>query len=234
MLLQDHCEALALASSRDEFQAALVRFAQELGFTTVSASTLYDRPSGSPEIQCVDNTPDAYRCVFEDRSIGHVDPVIQDVKHSSLPIVWDQATYVRAGRGDRWEIQAPHGYHTGIAMALHLPFGRHFLVGVDRDRALPHHRPDELRRMVADFTSVLMYAQDAAFRLMPRLCPRVEFGPDQAIAIELLPLSRTVLPEVCSPPPLMQSELPMKMCRQGQRGNLSPSFLKARRHKPIH
>jgi hypothetical protein len=234
MLLQDHCEAVALASSRDEFQAALVRFAQELGFTTVSASTLYDRPSGSPEIQCVDNTPDAYRCVFEDRSIGRVDPVIQHVKHSSLPIVWDQATYVRAGRGDRWEIQAPHGYHTGIAMALHLPFGRHFLVGVDRDRALPHHRPDELRRMVADFTSVLMYAQDAAFRLMPRLCPRVEPRLDHATATEFLPLSSIGLPEVCSPLRLMDKEFSARLTGLGEGDDLSRSILRARLHKPIH
>ena len=85
-----------------------------------------------------------------------------------MPIIWDQATYTAAGRGDEWEQQAQFGFHTGVAMALHLPEGRHFFFGVDRDQALPRH-PGELTRIVADLQLFAVHAQDAAHRvLLPR------------------------------------------------------------------
>ena len=52
---------------------------------------------------------------------------MQHCRRQSLPIIWDQGTYTSQGQGDLWEEQARFGYQTGIAMALHLPEGRHFL-----------------------------------------------------------------------------------------------------------
>ena len=65
-------------------------------------------------------------------------------------------------------------------MALHLPDGKHFLFGVDRDQALPGD-PGELQRLVADLQLFAVHAQDAAMRLLvpvalqperPALTPR--------------------------------------------------------------
>ncbi len=65
-------------------------------------------------------------------------------------------------------------------MALHLPEGRHFLLGVDRDQPLPAD-PAELQRLVADLQLFAVHAQDAALRLLvpeplqperPALTPR--------------------------------------------------------------
>ena len=164
MLLQDHCEAVLHASTCDEFQRVLVRFAQDLGFGFMAASAVYDHADECPEFVITHNTPSSFLPVFDGR--GLVDPVMQHCKHSGLPIAWDQSTYVRAGRGELWEEMAPHGYKTGISMALHLPHGRHVVFGVDGDRKLPKQQK-ELARMVADVASVLMYAQDAVFCLLP-------------------------------------------------------------------
>jgi DNA-binding CsgD family transcriptional regulator len=65
------------------------------------------------------------------------DPVMQHCRRESLPIIWTQDTYVDRGQGELWEQMASFGYRTGIALALHLPEGRHFLLGVDRDQPLP-------------------------------------------------------------------------------------------------
>jgi hypothetical protein len=167
MLLQDHCEAVSTAPTREEFQRVLVRFAQELGFGMVAASAVYDRPCGNAEFVTAHNAPESYLPIFLSKG-GAFDPVMQHCKYSGLPIVWDQATYVRAGRGEQWETQAAHGLRTGISMALHLPQGQHFVFGVDGDGPLPKEQ-DELTRMVADLASVAMFAQDNAFRLLPIL-----------------------------------------------------------------
>ena len=167
-MLQGGYASVLQARDRDEFRSEIVRFARSLGFDTVSAMAVVDRGIGRSEFITVDNTPPEFLQVFHDPSVGRFDPVMQHCKRQSLPIIWDQATYTAPGQGALWEEQARFGYHTGIAMALHLPEGRHFQMGVDRDRALPSDR-GELTRLVADLQLFAVHALDAALRvLIPR------------------------------------------------------------------
>lgn len=166
--------------TREEFRAEVVRFTQTLGFQTVSAMTVVDHGPGRSEFITVDNTPQGYVDVYSNPITYRRDPVMQHCKRQSVPIIWDQDTYVAQGLGELWEQQAGFGYRTGIAMALHLPEGRHFMFGVDRDEPLPHD-PQELQRMVADVQLFAVLAQEAALRLLlplplqperPALTPR--------------------------------------------------------------
>jgi DNA-binding CsgD family transcriptional regulator len=168
------------AKSRDEFRDEVVRFTQRLGFETVSAITVVERALGRSEFINVNNTPDSYAEPYYDVGSSRRDPVIQHCKRQSVPIIWDQQTYLDHDAADLWEQQASYGYRTGIAMALHLPDGKHFLLGVDRDQPLPQD-PDELQRVVADLQLFAVHAQDAAVRLLlppdqqperPSLTPR--------------------------------------------------------------
>jgi DNA-binding CsgD family transcriptional regulator len=150
--------------SRDEFREGIVRFANELEFDYVSAMTVVDHSLTHSEFINVDNTPQAFVDVFRDHTMGRKDPVMQHCKSGSLPIVWDQATYVAKGSADLWEEQAAFGYRNGIALALHFPEGRHFQIGLDR-RALLPREPEVLTRIVADLQLFAIHAQDAALRL---------------------------------------------------------------------
>ena len=167
-MLQSGFTSVLEADDRDQLLSEIVRFTQSLGFETVSAMTVIDHMLGEAEFITVDNTPVEYRDLFTMTGRGRFDPVMQHCKRQSVPIIWDQATYTAVGKGDEWERQAQFGYHTGIAMALHLPEGRHFFLGVDRDQALPRHS-GELTRIVADLQLFAVHAQDAAHRvLLPR------------------------------------------------------------------
>jgi DNA-binding CsgD family transcriptional regulator len=168
------------ARNRDEFRDEVVRFTQSLGFKTVSAMTVIDHGLGKSDFITVDNTPSDYVEPFVDPTGGRRDPVMQHCRRQSVPIIWDQETYVTQGLGDLWEQQASFGFSTGIAMALHLPEGRHFMLGVDRDQALPAD-VKELQRVVADLQLFAVHAQEAAVRLLvpsalqperPALTPR--------------------------------------------------------------
>jgi DNA-binding CsgD family transcriptional regulator len=151
--------------SHDEFRDGIIRFANQLGFQYVSAMTVVDHSLTHTEFINVDNMPsDWMQASAAASGTGRRDPVMQHCKRGSVPIIWDQATYVTKGAADLWEEQAAHGYRTGIALALHFPEGRHFIMGVDRDRALPR-KPTSLTRMVADLQLFAMHAQDAALRL---------------------------------------------------------------------
>jgi DNA-binding CsgD family transcriptional regulator len=179
-MLQGSFQSVLEARNRDEFRGEVVRFAKQLGFETVAAMTVVDRPFGDPEFVEVDNAPEAWREAMQDPQGYRLDPVMQHCKRNSVPIVWDQSTYVSAGVADLWDAQAAHGFKAGICLALHMPEGRHFMLGVDRDQALPKSR-DEVTRIVADLQLFAVYAQDTAMRVLvpeplqperPKLTPR--------------------------------------------------------------
>jgi len=167
-MLQPAYQSVLQARTRDEFRGEVVRFANGLGFDTVSATVVLDRTLGDSEFDTVDNTPASYSEFFQDRSTWRRDPVMQHCKHHSVPIIWNQATYVASDRIDMWEEQAQFGYQAGIALALHMPEGRHFFLGVDRDQSLPKDATT-LTRMVADLQLFAVHAQEAAWRVvMPK------------------------------------------------------------------
>jgi DNA-binding CsgD family transcriptional regulator len=179
-MLQAGFSSVLQAVSRDDFRDEVVRFSRKLGFNTVSAMAVMDVAVGRSEFVRIDNAPEGYAAGMNDVSAMRCDPVMQHCRRHTWPIVWDQQTYTSKGLGELWEQQASFGYRTGIAMALHLPEGRHFALGVERDQPLPTDG-GELTRLVADLQLFAVHAQDAALRVMspapnnehrPALTPR--------------------------------------------------------------
>ena len=166
MLQGDYLSVLE-AGNEEEFRSVIVRFAHNLGFQTVTAMVAVDRVGLGTEFLAVHNTPLAFQHTFDSQLVGRRDPVSQHCKRSSVPIIWGQQTYLDQQSIDLWEFQAFYGYCNGIAMALHLPEGRHFMLGVDRDQALPGDKT-ELTRMVADLQLFAVHAQDTALRVLIR------------------------------------------------------------------
>lgn len=179
-MLQGGYQSVLEARTRDEFRGEVVRFTHELEFETFSAITVVDHAIGKSEFIAIDNCPAGFNDALNDPRLGRLDPVMQHCKRHSVPIVWDRQTYAKQGATDLWETQARFGYHTGICLALHLPEGRHFVLGVDRDKPLPKDNT-QLTRLVADLQLFAVHALDAALRVLlppeqqleqPRLTPR--------------------------------------------------------------
>lgn len=179
-MLQGGFSEVLKSRTRDEFQSEVTAFTRRLGFETFSTTVVIDHLLGDAEFITIDNTPRDYKESFKSRQNGRRDPVMQHCKRQSVPIIWDQSTYVTRGLGDKWEEQARFGISNGVALALHMPEGRHFFIGVERDRPVPAD-PAELTRVVADLQLFAVHAQDAALRILvptavdpalPALTPR--------------------------------------------------------------
>lgn len=182
MLQSDYLSVMEV-EGRDGFLRELTRFTHKLGFETVGAFLVVDRLQGDPDFISIDNAPDGYEEISADREYGKRSPVTQHCKVSSVPLIWDQGTYVRANQGADWERQACFGYRCGIALAMHLPRGLHFAIGVDRDMALPACTA-EVTRMTAALQLLVVHAQDAALRiLLPQ--PREDDDTPRLTAREL-------------------------------------------------
>jgi len=163
-MLQGVYQSVLEARTRDEFRGEVVRFANDLGFETVSAIAVMDHALGESRFETIGNVPESFHEIFADTASWRKDPVMQHCKRHSVPIVWNQATYVSSQMGDVWETQAAYGFGNGIALALHLPEGRHFILGVDRKERLPKD-PGAVTRMVADLQLFAVYAQESAWRV---------------------------------------------------------------------
>jgi DNA-binding CsgD family transcriptional regulator len=162
---QTDLQELGLAPDRDSFQAQLVKVARALDFEIASAAVAVDRPGRDALFEMVGNTPTAWLEASRNADDVARDPVMRRMRTTSLPFAYDQALYAQEGAGDLWEEQAPFGYKSGIAMAMHLPDGKHFLLGFDRSAPLPSAQP-HVNRLVADVCMLAVHAQEAAIRVL--------------------------------------------------------------------
>jgi DNA-binding CsgD family transcriptional regulator len=172
MNLQDYQELFA-ASDVQRFERKLVEFAHHFDFGIVSAAIGVERPGQEAVFVQVGNMPKDFAEAARDPEDYKRDPVLQRLKSQSVPFFYDQDLYVKEGGGDLWEEQASYGFRTGVSLAMHLPGGRHFLLGVDREQALPSD-DQQLIRLMANLQLMAVHAQDAAFRLlMPQVLARM-------------------------------------------------------------
>ena len=162
--LRRQCLEVLHAKTVKDFVRISAAFAQSMGFHTLGAIVVTDHTPHFSEFQTVTNAPPEWMPDFEDANSQRLDPVTQHCKRSSSPIVWDQSTYVVAGRMDFWDHQAAFGYRSGIGVGMHLPRGKHFALGFDSAERSCVSRRAKLG-LTLDFLEFASYAQAAAFYL---------------------------------------------------------------------
>ncbi|MDR7334616.1 LuxR family transcriptional regulator [Roseateles asaccharophilus] len=160
-------EQVSQAEDLTSFRQGLIDFASDLDFGLVVGVLAIERrgAGGKTEYVSVGNTPQAFLEASRDPSYAQRDPVHQRLMRQSIPLIYDQDFYVTAGAGELWEMVAPFGYRTGVAVGVHMPGYRRLLLGMDRDTPLPKN-PVELNRLIADLQLLAVHAQDAAGRLL--------------------------------------------------------------------
>ena len=168
-----HQDYLDVGTSPDRatFEQRLLRFAQSMNFGIVTAALSVDRPGEKPLFVAIGNTPNDFIEAASHFENAQRDPVYRRLKGTSTPFVYDQSLYIEENAADLWEEQAAYGFRTGISMALHMPAGRHFLLGVDREEPLPTE-DTALTRLLADLQLLAVFAQETAVRvLLPEAAP---------------------------------------------------------------
>lgn len=152
------------------FERRLVATADAMGFPIISGMLMRGvLRDNTMQITTYGNTPEGHLEAARSREDALRDPVVEHLMTQTVPVVYDQATYVSAGVGELWEMQAPYGYRTGIAVKLHLPGDKHFVLGMDRDEEMPT-AGETLMQMVAGVQLLAAHAMTAADRLLsPRL-----------------------------------------------------------------
>jgi DNA-binding CsgD family transcriptional regulator len=148
------------------FERRLVATADAMGFPIISGALLRGRlTANGGEGQSFGNTPTGHAEAYRDAAKAMRDPVLDRLLNHPLPVAYDQNTYATANAGELWEAQAPFGYKTGIGVKLHLPGDRTFLLGVDREEALPKSG-EGLTHLIGGLQLLASHAMVAADRLL--------------------------------------------------------------------
>lgn len=157
---------VGLSDDLQGFERRLVATADAMGFSIISGVLLRGLLK-DPGVQgrSFGNTPAGHAEAASDLDDALRDPVLDRLMSQPVPVVYDRQTYVAAGVGELWERQALYGYRTGIAVKLHLPGDKHFLLGVDREDELPEPGI-ELMQLVAGVQLLAAHAMTAADRLL--------------------------------------------------------------------
>ncbi|MBK6616114.1 autoinducer binding domain-containing protein [Ottowia sp.] len=135
------------------------------GFSTFSVTAVSTEVSGATLFKSVYNHQPDYIDIFTDPEGAKRDPVMQFIRRTAVPIIWDQNTYHAAGQYDLFEQQSPFGLRHGIAVCVHLPGSRHVAVGFDGPDAFPISWAARTE-MLAQFQLCSAFFADAAERLM--------------------------------------------------------------------
>lgn len=156
---------LGLAQDRDSLRRHLERAAADLGFGRFSA-VLIRGALGSDKawLAGLGNTPPEYSAAMNSLDDALRDPVLNALRTSIAPVLYDQALYVDAGVADLWDLQAPYGYRCGVACTVHeASHLEQFMLGVDGD-ALPKDPVDRMS-VTASVQLLTVYAQSAMQRI---------------------------------------------------------------------
>lgn len=176
---------VGLSTSIKAFEAGLVKMAGRMDFGHVSAVLVLDQGTHDPIFLSVGNTPAEYQDAYKSIEDSRRDPVMKKLKRLSVPFIYDRQMYLENNAADLWEEQAMWGFSTGVAVGLHLPQDRHFLLGVDRMDALPQDDA-RLTQLLAQLQLLAVHAQDAALRLMAA-------KPSQASNVRLTPRETEIM-----------------------------------------
>jgi DNA-binding CsgD family transcriptional regulator len=160
--ISQSCDAQSL-------ERRLMDFSQDLEFDLINAIVVEDNPGATFLATTIGVIPAGFVDTYNDPEIGKRNPVLQRLKHSSIPFAYDQALYIQEGASALYEHQAQYGYRHGIAVAMHLRDNKHFVLGLDRVDALPSDA-DRMTELMAAVQLLAVHAQHAAFKFFTPIC----------------------------------------------------------------
>ena len=163
--LNRQCLEVLHAGTIEEFVRTTAKFGESMECHSMASMVVMVHSPYLTQMQALTNLAPEYVPVFENSEGARRDPIFRHCRHSSMPIVWSQGTYVEAGQPDLWDEQAAFGFRSGIAVAFHLPRDRHFVFGFNSDKRACFDRRARLGSTL-DMQEFAAYAQAAAFDLL--------------------------------------------------------------------
>lgn len=164
------------ASSDEELREALLKAAHSMGAGYYTAMGFSDTTPGVPPLKMVTNLPDGYHeAIGSEWLPGQPDPVMVHLRETGYPVFWDRDSYrtedeknaynfdVVERVGARFDVSS-----FGVATALHLGMGRHFVLAFDWEHRRTALDVPQRPSALASTQAFAVFAEPAAFRFWYR------------------------------------------------------------------
>lgn len=158
--------ALEVAKARDmpSYTRALRNIADAVGAVAHAAQRFASDRHGTNQSVAVYDIPANFASSFNTPAVGAEDPVMRHLRTSSLPLFWDQSTYLADDRGQsHFAVMADNGLLTGVDVALHLGPNRHFVLGYSWSREVAD--VETRASAIALVQTVAVFAEPVLFSL---------------------------------------------------------------------
>lgn len=132
----DELYSLLNAKSEAELSHTADKLARQLGFANYLYGVQVTTPAAKPARYINSNYPYAWMERYAQENYAAIDPVLQHCLNTTLPAVWQEATFSEAAP-QMWEEAASYGIKYGISVPIHDPSGLNGIFSLARDRSLP-------------------------------------------------------------------------------------------------
>lgn len=150
MLIGAYEQALH-CSTKEQLKLAAQNYADRHNYGSFTLMGVTDETNGTSTFRSIESIPKSYDKLYRDLGRARSDPVMQHCKRRLTPVAWNRSTYALNGMEETWNTMSSCGLASGVAVAMHLPGGRHIFVGFDT--------PAQLTWLV-----------DSEFKLLQSLC----------------------------------------------------------------
>lgn len=137
----------------------LYKLARGQGFDRVLYGVTHSRHSRFDSAFLRSNYSSEWRERYDRKGFAHLDPVVGHCMTSSLPIVWEPATFAEPAQRAMYEEASEFGIRSGVTLPVHGPQGEFGVLSFASDA-----EPDEaFRKSVAAVLPGLSLIRDYAF-----------------------------------------------------------------------
>jgi hypothetical protein len=138
---------IGLSPDAETLQARLVAAVGALGFGICGGTMIRGRlASGKAMVNSFGNPPDGFYDAFKSLELGARDPLLTAMQAKAGWHEYSQDFYVGAGAGELWEVIAPFGYRSGMAVSVHEhSHAEMFCFGVDSPDPITDNKTERLR-----------------------------------------------------------------------------------------
>ncbi|WP_229207109.1 MULTISPECIES: LuxR family transcriptional regulator [unclassified Duganella] len=166
MLKQDQLHTLMEAQSDTEWAQALAALAAQLGFEYSLFGVVPNRAQPLESAFLVSNYPSEWRAAYDKLHLHAVDPTVSHCLGSSLPIIWQPASFQGERQQQFYEQAASYGLRAGVTLPVHGRSGEFGMLSFVSDQLQPKAGAGQLE-LLASVALVRDYAQESARKFSP-------------------------------------------------------------------
>jgi DNA-binding CsgD family transcriptional regulator len=117
-LLMEAAEAVEGARDSAELRSQMETFARRLGFEHVAYALTVSAPSLRQQQHVISGFPRGWAEHYMQRGYFRIDPLVRHAQTSTLPALWDEASFHTDASNEFWEDALGFGLRTGLSMAV--------------------------------------------------------------------------------------------------------------------